>query len=100
MNILYNNKMDSRKLLKDFFIVDCEGRKDGRFNMHNTIDYISAYMPFEMIWSIRVPFDDYIANVWVTEGNKGYFSKQLLTKYCGLEQADIRNPDKIKACLY
>ena len=42
MNILYENELNSKELLKDFFIVDCEGRKDGRFNMHNTIDYITV----------------------------------------------------------
>lgn len=61
MNILWNEMMDARKgLLKDFFVVDCEGRKDGRFNMHNTIDYLSAYMPFDMTWSIRVQFEVFL----------------------------------------
>lgn len=60
VNILWNEFMDSRNLLKDFFVVDCEGRRDGRFNMHNTIDYLSAYMPFDMIWSIRVQFETFI----------------------------------------
>ena len=59
-NILWNEFMDARLLLKDFFVVHCEGRRDGRFNMHNTIDYLSAYMPFDMIWSIRVPFETFI----------------------------------------
>ena len=43
MNILYRERLDSAALLKDFFIVDAEGQRDGRFNMQNTIDYISAY---------------------------------------------------------
>ena len=64
MNILFRESLDSNKLLKDFFIVDAEGRRDGRFNMQNTIDYLSAYMPFEMYWSIRVKFEEFLDNVW------------------------------------
>ena len=96
LNIMFRESLDSRLLLKDFFIFDCEGRKDGRFNMDNTIDYISAYMPFKMHWSIRVSFEDFLKHVWTTEGDKGPFTRNLLTKYCGLDEADKDNDTVVK----
>ena len=64
MNILYNARIETELYLKDFFIVDVEGRKDGRFKMHRTIDYLSAFMPFDLVWSIRVPFEQFLAACW------------------------------------
>ena len=97
MNILFRESLDSNKLLKDFFIVDAEGRRDGRFNMQNTIDYISAYMPFEMYWSIRVKHETFLATAWTDVGDdQGCFTRELLTKYCGLPQEYRDDDEKVR----